>query len=90
MHWTPTAGELGYNVAFVSVGAMLVGSNRFTGAEKGKSYERGTEMGYFAYGVRMIILFGTWCILLIIPLHLPLAGLHRHCRHPTRSQDQVG
>jgi phosphatidylserine decarboxylase len=55
MDWTPVAGKPAYKVAFVSVGAMLVGSNRFTGAEKGKSYERGTEMGYFAYGVRITL-----------------------------------
>lgn len=49
--WTPEAGKASYKVAFVSIGALLVGSNKFTGADIDQTYERGAEMGYFAYGV---------------------------------------
>lgn len=54
MEWTPE--QTSYKVAFVSVGALLVGSNRYTGAEDGQTYQRGNEMGYFAYGVSSAIL----------------------------------
>jgi phosphatidylserine decarboxylase len=64
MEWSPEEGKSSYKVAFVSVGAMLVGSNRFTGADVGQTYERGTEMGYFAYGVshtHRIITYKSQC-----------------------------
>lgn len=37
-------------VAFVSIGATLVGSINFTGMKKGAYVKRGDELGYFAYG----------------------------------------
>ncbi|KAI0764292.1 phosphatidylserine decarboxylase-domain-containing protein [Trametes elegans] len=43
-------------VAFVAIGAMLVGSIRWTGgAHKGASVKRGDELGYFAYGGSTVI-----------------------------------
>ncbi|GAA6015551.1 hypothetical protein JCM10207_008634 [Rhodosporidiobolus poonsookiae] len=46
-------------LAFVQVGAMLVGAIRRT-AEQGQSVKRGEELGYFAYG-------GSTCILVVPP-----------------------
>lgn len=46
----------GKRVAFVAVGAMLVGAVRWTGGgEKGKAVKRGEELGYFAYGGSTVI-----------------------------------
>ncbi|KAI0669632.1 phosphatidylserine decarboxylase-domain-containing protein [Trametes maxima] len=43
-------------VAFVAIGAMLVGSIRWTaGAQKGASVRRGDELGYFAYGGSTVV-----------------------------------
>lgn len=42
-------------VAYVSIGAMLVGSVRIT-AQVGNSYKRMDEMGYFAFGGSTIVL----------------------------------
>ncbi|KAK7060844.1 hypothetical protein VNI00_000577 [Paramarasmius palmivorus] len=44
-------------VAFVAVGALLVGSVRWTkGAEKGQTVQRGEELGYFAYGGSTVVM----------------------------------
>ncbi|THH27543.1 hypothetical protein EUX98_g6642 [Antrodiella citrinella] len=46
----------GSPVAFVAIGAMLVGSIQWTnGAKKGASVKRGEELGYFAYGGSTIV-----------------------------------
>ncbi|KAI0359442.1 hypothetical protein OH77DRAFT_1419944 [Trametes cingulata] len=43
-------------VAFVAIGAMLVGSIQWTGgAQKGASVKRGDELGYFAYGGSTVV-----------------------------------
>lgn len=45
-------GEAGASipVAFVAIGAMLVGSIGWTNASQGSSVQRGDECGYYAYG----------------------------------------
>lgn len=53
LKWSPKGNEESVKVGFVSIGALLVGANRFTGTEKDKTYQRGQEMGYFAYGVSL-------------------------------------
>uniref|UniRef100_A0A0W0EZ36 phosphatidylserine decarboxylase n=1 Tax=Moniliophthora roreri TaxID=221103 RepID=A0A0W0EZ36_MONRR len=46
----------GKQIAFVAVGALLVGSVKWTkGAEKGKTVQRGEELGYFAYGGSTVV-----------------------------------
>lgn len=51
-----THTRTGLPVAFVAVGALLVGSIRFTnGGEKGTTVKRGEELGYFAYGGSTVI-----------------------------------
>ncbi|TFK71358.1 hypothetical protein BDN72DRAFT_895722 [Pluteus cervinus] len=46
----------GLPVAFVAIGALLVGSIKWTkGAEKGSEIKRGDEVGYFAYGGSTIV-----------------------------------
>ncbi|KAL1940356.1 hypothetical protein VTO73DRAFT_8928 [Trametes versicolor] len=43
-------------VAFVAIGAMLVGSIKWTGgAQKGATVKRGDELGYFAYGGSTVV-----------------------------------
>ncbi|KAI0363383.1 hypothetical protein BV20DRAFT_975737 [Pilatotrama ljubarskyi] len=43
-------------VAFVAIGAMLVGSIHWTGgAQKGTNVKRGDELGYFAYGGSTVV-----------------------------------
>ncbi|CDU23143.1 related to phosphatidylserine decarboxylase proenzyme 2 precursor [Sporisorium scitamineum] len=51
LNWTPK-GEAGPSipVAFVAIGAMLVGSIGWTNANQGSSVQRGDECGYYAYG----------------------------------------
>ncbi|EMD32877.1 hypothetical protein CERSUDRAFT_118332 [Gelatoporia subvermispora B] len=51
-----THAASGRQVAFVAVGAMLVGSIRWTGgAQLGTRVRRGDELGYFAYGGSTIV-----------------------------------
>jgi len=51
-----THAKTGHRVAFVAIGALLVGSIRFTnGANKGSKIKRGEELGYFAYGGSTIV-----------------------------------
>lgn len=46
----------GRPVAFVAIGAMLVGSIVWTGgAQKGTTVKRGQELGYFAYGGSTVV-----------------------------------
>lgn len=46
----------GQEVAFVAIGALLVGSIQWTGGkEKGTILKRGDELGYFAYGGSTIV-----------------------------------
>ncbi|KAF8159630.1 phosphatidylserine decarboxylase-domain-containing protein [Crassisporium funariophilum] len=46
----------GLPVAFVAIGALLVGSINWTGGkEKGSKLNRGDELGYFAYGGSTIV-----------------------------------
>jgi len=46
----------GQEVAFVAIGALLVGSIQWTGGkEKGTVLKRGDELGYFAYGGSTIV-----------------------------------
>jgi phosphatidylserine decarboxylase len=48
--------QTGLPVAFVAIGALLVGSIVFTkGAEKGSTVKKGEELGYFAYGGSTVI-----------------------------------
>jgi phosphatidylserine decarboxylase len=51
-----THSRSGLPVAFVAIGALLVGSIKWTGGgEKGKVVKRGDELGYFAYGGSTIV-----------------------------------
>ncbi|KAF7356635.1 hypothetical protein MVEN_00997800 [Mycena venus] len=51
-----THAATGLPVAFVAVGALLVGSIVWTnGGEKGKTVKKGDELGYFAYGGSTIV-----------------------------------
>ncbi|KAJ7760510.1 phosphatidylserine decarboxylase-domain-containing protein [Mycena metata] len=46
----------GLPVAFVAIGALLVGSIGWTnGGEKGKTVKKGEELGYFAYGGSTVV-----------------------------------
>jgi len=46
----------GLPVAFVAIGALLVGSIEFTnGGQKGSTVKRGEELGYFAYGGSTVV-----------------------------------
>lgn len=48
--------QSGQPVAFVAIGAMLVGSIAWTGgAQKGSAVKRGDELGYFAYGGSTVV-----------------------------------
>jgi len=44
----------GQPIAFVAIGALLVGSIAFT-AEEGQTVKRGDELGYFAYGGSTVV-----------------------------------
>jgi phosphatidylserine decarboxylase len=59
-----THEQTGRPVAFIAIGALLVGSIRWTsGGETGKSVKRGDELGYFAYGgSTVVVLFPTGVI----------------------------
>jgi phosphatidylserine decarboxylase len=51
-----THSATGKRVAFVAVGALLVGSVVWTkGAEKGAEVKRGDELGYFSYGGSTVV-----------------------------------
>lgn len=51
-----THGASGQRVAFVAIGAMLVGSIRWTGGKQaGATVKRGDELGYFAYGGSTVV-----------------------------------
>ncbi|KAK7012242.1 phosphatidylserine decarboxylase-domain-containing protein [Favolaschia claudopus] len=51
-----THAGTGLPVAFVAIGALLVGSIVWTnGGEKGKMIKRGEELGYFAYGGSTVV-----------------------------------
>jgi len=51
-----THSATGKRVAFVAIGALLVGTIVWTkGAEKGTEVKRGEELGYFAYGGSTIV-----------------------------------
>lgn len=50
LNWKPKPESEEIPVAFVAVGAMLVGSIAWTNASQGSSGQRGDELGYFAYG----------------------------------------
>ncbi|KAF7798967.1 hypothetical protein EIP86_010196 [Pleurotus ostreatoroseus] len=53
LYMTHTSGR---PVAFVAIGAMLVGSIVWTaGAQKGATIKRGEELGYFAYGGSTVV-----------------------------------
>jgi phosphatidylserine decarboxylase len=49
-----THKQTGLPVAFVAIGALLVGSIAFT-AKKGQEVKRGEELGYFAYGGSTVV-----------------------------------
>lgn len=51
--WSGASPSAPIKYAFVSIGALLVGAIRLTGASVGSEYKRGDEMGYFAYGVSL-------------------------------------
>lgn len=44
----------GLPIAFVAIGALLVGSINFT-VEEGQQVKRGEELGYFAYGGSTVV-----------------------------------
>ncbi|KAI0712799.1 phosphatidylserine decarboxylase-domain-containing protein [Cerioporus squamosus] len=51
-----THTQSGAPIAFVAIGAMLVGSIAWTnGGKKGEAVKRGDELGYFAYGGSTIV-----------------------------------
>ena len=51
-----THAKTGLPVAFVAVGALLVGSVNWTnGGTPGNAIARGEELGYFAYGGSTVI-----------------------------------
>ncbi|KAI0073588.1 hypothetical protein K474DRAFT_1649364 [Panus rudis PR-1116 ss-1] len=51
-----THARSGLPIAYVAIGAMLVGSIVWTkGKEKGSSVKRGEELGYFAYGGSTVV-----------------------------------
>ena len=51
-----THAASGSPVAYVAIGAMLVGSIVWTaGGKKGTTVKRGEELGYFAYGGSTIV-----------------------------------
>lgn len=50
LDWAPSGQEERHTVAFVAIGAMLVGSIGWVHANQGSSAKRGDELGYFAYG----------------------------------------
>ena len=51
-----THAPSGQQVAFVAIGALLVGSIKLTGgAQKGAEVKRGDELGYFAYGGSTVV-----------------------------------
>lgn len=52
---TTVKSQHGFNYAFVSIGALLVGSIVMTHAEPEKELEKGQEMGYFQYGGSTVI-----------------------------------
>ncbi|PWZ01514.1 hypothetical protein BCV70DRAFT_236186 [Testicularia cyperi] len=51
----PDAAAPMYPVAFVAIGAMLVGSIGWTNANQSASASRGDELGYFAYGGSTVV-----------------------------------
>ncbi|KAL0577225.1 hypothetical protein V5O48_004766 [Marasmius crinis-equi] len=59
-----THTSTGKQVAIVAIGALLVGSIRWTkGGEKGATVKRGEELGYFAYGgSTIIVVFPEGCV----------------------------
>lgn len=52
---TTVKSEHGFKYAYVSIGALLVGSIVMTHAEPEKELEKGQEMGYFQYGGSTVI-----------------------------------
>lgn len=51
LNWSPKGNASPpIPVAFVAIGAMLVGSIGWTNASQGSSVQRGDECGYYAYG----------------------------------------
>lgn len=56
LNWSPK-GDSGpaVPVAFISIGAMLVGCIAWTNANQGSSVQRGDEAGYFAYGGSTVV-----------------------------------
>ncbi|EPQ30917.1 uncharacterized protein PFL1_01815 [Pseudozyma flocculosa PF-1] len=55
LDWSPKPEGERYTVAFVAIGAMLVGSIGWVNSTQGSSAERGDELGYFAYGGSTVI-----------------------------------
>ncbi|KAI0915368.1 hypothetical protein AcV5_003859 [Taiwanofungus camphoratus] len=51
-----THAASGLPIAFVAIGAMMVGSIKWTGGvQKGSTVKRGDELGYFAYGGSTVV-----------------------------------
>lgn len=56
LNWSPKGdGGPAVPVAFVAIGAMLVGSIGWTNANQGTSAKRGEELGWFAYGGSTVV-----------------------------------
>lgn len=53
---TKIKSHKGFNYAYVSIGALLVGSIVMTEAEQEKDMKKGQEMGYFQYGGSTVII----------------------------------
>ena len=49
---SPTFGK----IAYIAIGALLVGSIQFTNITQGRTLSKGEEVGYFAFGGSTIIL----------------------------------
>ncbi|PWN43087.1 hypothetical protein IE81DRAFT_322804 [Ceraceosorus guamensis] len=54
LDWKPS-GAQSYTVAFVAIGALLVGSIGWSAATQGSAVTRGEEAGWFAYGGSTIV-----------------------------------
>lgn len=56
LNWSPKGdAALAVPVAFVAIGAMLVGSIGWSNANQGASANRGDELGWFAYGGSTVV-----------------------------------
>lgn len=86
LNWKPKPESAEIPVAFVAVGAMLVGSIAWTNANQGSSGQRGDELGYFAYGGTCLAMQLLRVILLTL---FAFCRLDRDLRVPADGQGAV-